>query len=220
MIGTITVNKEPPTVTTDKPISLTKSRSNFEAADGEIKAKLDKAFFSETNPTLELIASINGTKLTAKANATKNGEVAFTFTQADLNTLPEGDFTITVTSAGNAFNNAIAAVTLGSIKITPMKNATVRTPQTFDLSKQNDIVIGIDNNGWTLKSIKNGSQTLESGKDYTVGAGVVTINKSYFSQFAVGKQHLTFDFDDGSDPICEVNIIKSSKKHESDFKRI
>lgn len=215
-IGSIIVNKETPTVTIDKSISLTKSRSNFETADGEIKAKLDKAFFSNTNPaSLELTASINDNsnvaKVTEKATATKNGEVSFTFTQADLNTLLEGDYTITVTSAGNDFNNAVAAVTLGTIKITPMVNASVKTPQTFDLSKQGDIVIGVDNNGRTLKDIKNGSQTLTSGKDYTVGDKIVTINKNYFSQFAVGKQHLTFDFDEGSDPICEVDIIKSSK---------
>ena len=80
-------------------------------------------------------------KITEKVTATKNGEVSFTFTQADLNTLLEGDYTITVTSAGNDFNNAIAAVTLGTIKITPMVNASVKTPQTFDLSKQGDIVI-------------------------------------------------------------------------------
>ena len=215
-IGSITVNKETPTVTIDKPISLTKSRSNFETADGEIKAKLDKAFFSNTNPaSLELTASINDNsnvaKITEKVTATKNGEVSFTFTQADLNTLLEGDYTITVTSAGNDFNNAIAAVTLGTIKITPMVNASVKTPQTFDLSKQGDIVIGIVSNGRTLKAIKNGSQTLTSGKDYILGNESVRIYKSYFNQFAVGKQHLTFDFDEGSDPICQVNIIKSSK---------
>lgn len=214
-IGTINV-KETPTVTIDKPISLTKSRSNFETADGEIKAKLDKAFFSNTNPaSLELTASINDNsnvaKVTEKATATKNGEVSFTFTQADLNTLLEGNYTITVTSAGNDFNSAIAAVTLGTIEITPMVNATVKTPQIFDLSKQDNIVIGVETNGRTLKAIKNGSQTLASGKDYTVGDKVVTISKSYFSQFAVGKQHLTFDFDEGSDPICQVDIIKSSK---------
>lgn len=215
-IGSITVNKETPTVTIDKPISLTKSRSNFETADGEIKAKLDKAFFSNTNPaSLELTASINDNsnvaKVTEKATATKNGEVSFTFTQADLNTLLEGNYTITVTSAENDFNSAIAAVTLGTIEITPMVNATVKTPQIFDLSKQDNIVIGVETNGRTLKAIKNGSQTLASGKDYTVGDKVVTISKSYFSQFAVGKQHLTFDFDEGSDPICQVDIIKSSK---------
>lgn len=214
-IGTIKVKKTP-TVTIDKPISLTKSRSNFETADGELKANLDKAFFSNTNPaSLELTASINDNsnvaKVTEKATATKNGEVAFTFTQADLNTLLEGDYTITVTSAGNDFNNAIAAVTLGTIKITPMVNASVKTPQTFDLSKQGDIVIGIVSNGRTLKAIKNGSQTLISGKDYILGDESVRIYKSYFNQFAVGKQHLTFDFDEGSDPICQVNIIKSLK---------
>ncbi|MBS7008031.1 X2-like carbohydrate binding domain-containing protein [Anaerostipes sp.] len=216
-IGSVTVNKETPSVTIDKSVTLTKSRSDFEAADGEIKAKLDKAFFSDTNPAaLELTASIkdssNTVKFTAKANAVKNGEVTFTFTQADLNTLPEGDFTITVTSAGNAFNNEITDTTLGTIKITPMKNATVKTPQKFDLSKQTDIVIGIENNGRTLKSIKNGSQTLASGKDYTVGTDYVTISKDYFSQFAVGTQYLTFDFDEGSDPICQVDIFKSLKK--------
>lgn len=75
-IGSIIVNKETPTVTIDKSISLTKSRSNFETADGEIKAKLDKAFFSNTNPaSLELTASINDNsnvaKVTEKATATK-----------------------------------------------------------------------------------------------------------------------------------------------------
>lgn len=215
-IGTVIVSKEAPKVTIDKPITLTKSRSDFETADGEIKAKLDKAFFSSTNAAaLELTASINDSsnaaKLTKTIKADANGEVVFNFTQADLNTLQEGDFTITVTSAGNDFNNAIAAVTLGTIKVTPMINATVKTPQEFDLSKQGDIVIGIDSNGRTLKAIKNGSQTLTSGKDYTLGTNYVTINKSYLSQFAVGKQHLTFDFDEGSDPICQVNIVKSSK---------
>ena len=92
-----------------------------------------------------------------------------------------------------------------------MVNASVKTPQTFDLSKQGDIVIGIVSNGRTLKAIKNGSQTLTSGKDYILGNESVRIYKSYFNQFAVGKQHLTFDFDEGSDPICQVNIIKSSK---------
>ena len=210
-IGTVTINKATPTITIDKSISLTKSRSNFETADGEIKVKLDKAFFPSTDSSLELIASISGTKLTAKATATKNSEVVFTFTQADLNTLSEGAYTITVTSAGNDYNNAIAAVTLGTIKITPMVNASVKTPQTFDLSKQDDIVIGIVSNSRTLKAIKNGSQSLISGKDYILGTDYVRINKSYFSQFAVGKQHLTFDFDEGSDPICQIDIIKSSK---------
>ena len=92
-----------------------------------------------------------------------------------------------------------------------MVNASVKTPQTFDLSKQGDIVIGIVSNGRTLKAIKNGSQTLTSGKDYILGNESVRIYKSYFNQFAVGKQHLTFDFDEGSDPICQVNIIKSLK---------
>lgn len=214
-IGTINV-KVTPTITIDKPITLTKSRSNFETTDGEIKAKLDKAFFSATNQTaLELTASIIDDSKTAKFTKTikadANGEVIFAFTQAELNTLLEGDYTITVSSKGNALNNEIASTSLGTIKITPMINATVNTPQTFDLSKQSDIVIGIHDNGRTLKSIKNGSQTLENGKDYTIGAEVVTISKSYLSQFAVGKQYLTFDFDEGSDPICQVNIVKSSK---------
>lgn len=214
-IGTINI-KGAPAVTIDKPVALTKSRSNFETTDGKIKAKLDKAFFASTNAAaLELTASINDNnnnpKLSTKASANKNGEVTFTFTQAELNTLPEGDFTITVTSEGNTLNDAIAATSLGTIKITPIKNATVVTPQTFDLSKQDDVVIGIVNNGRTLTSIKNGSSTLTNGKDYTIEDGTVRINKSYLSTFAVGKQYLTFHFDGGNPPICEIDIIKSSK---------
>jgi len=51
----------------------------------------------------------------------------FSYTQADFNTLQEGDYTIMVTSAENDFNNEIAAVTLGTIKIVPIKNAACKT---------------------------------------------------------------------------------------------
>lgn len=214
-IGTIRITKGTPVITVEKKIELTKSRSSFQPNGESITVKLDKASFASSNPqALNLTATITNGKESATATVapTTNGNVTFNFAQADLNKLPEGKFSVIVTSDDkNTVNDTVKTTLDGEITITPIKNATITTPQTFDLAKQADVVIGTENNGRTLIAIKNGTTTLTKGTDYTVSDNYVVIHKTYLSKFAKGTQYLTFDFDDGSDPVCQVNIINSKK---------
>lgn len=73
-----------------------------------------------------------------------------------------------------------------------------------------DVRVTVTPNGHTLVAIKRGSEVLVKGTDYSVDGNVVTISKEYLANLATGRVTLTFDFDEGADPVLTVNITDSS----------
>lgn len=83
------------------------------------------------------------------------------------------------------------------------------------ITEQTDIVVTMILNGNTLREIKNGTEVLLPGTDYTISDTTVTIMKNYLAKLAIGTTNLTFNFSAGIDPVLYVNIIDSSDQLSS-----
>ncbi|HEX3039625.1 MAG TPA: X2-like carbohydrate binding domain-containing protein, partial [Caproiciproducens sp.] len=85
---------------------------------------------------------------------------------------------------------------------------------TFDLNtaKAADIPVTVSLNDNTMTDIKNGTDTLEKGKDYTVSdsGGKVTILKSYLSGLIPTSYTLTFDFDKGNAAKMSLTVVNTA----------
>lgn len=74
-------------------------------------------------------------------------------------------------------------------------------------SIKDDLAITTDAKDNTLIAIKNGSETLVAGSDYTVNGNIVTITKEYLSTQTTGDTiRLTFDYDNNVDPVLAIAI--------------
>lgn len=74
-------------------------------------------------------------------------------------------------------------------------------------SVKEDLVIATDAKDNTLKAIKNGSELLAAGIDYTVNGTIVTITKEYLVTQITGETiRLTFDYDNNVDPVLAIAI--------------
>jgi len=95
----------------------------------------------------------------------------------------------------------------------PCLNSTI-TPvsSSFDkkTSAQADISVTMTLNGNILSSIKNGTNTLVSGTDYTVSGSTVVIKKSCLSGLATGNAVLTFYFSAGDNVQLNITITDST----------
>lgn len=90
-------------------------------------------------------------------------------------------------------------------------NSTITpTSVTFDKYDPSDVTVAVAYNGNTLTAIKNGTDTLVAGTDYTVEGNAVTILSSYLASLATGIHKLTFDFSAGVDPILAVTVTDST----------
>jgi cellulase/cellobiase CelA1 len=99
----------------------------------------------------------------------------------------------------------------------PSENATTSptinpTTATFDKhpDHQADLVVTMTRNGNTLQAISDASGELAAGSDYDVSDETVTIQKSYLAHQAVGTLELSFDFDEGKDPVLTVTVSDST----------
>ncbi|BCN30512.1 glycoside hydrolase family 48 protein [Anaeromicropila herbilytica] len=97
---------------------------------------------------------------------------------------------------------------------TEVQNNSEITPTTatFDKSaeKQADVSVTMKLNNNTLTQIKNGTDVLVAGTDYTVTDNNVVISKDYLAKQEIGSVRLTFDFSEGVDRVLVVTVTDSS----------
>ncbi|SFR97281.1 X2-like carbohydrate binding domain-containing protein [Anaeromicropila populeti] len=93
-----------------------------------------------------------------------------------------------------------------STSITPTVAAFDKNP-----SKQTDLIITTVPKDNTLIAIRNSTDVLVNGTDYTVDGTIVTISKEYLSTQPFDETiKLTFDYDNGVDPVLAVAIGDTS----------
>ncbi|WP_242867758.1 X2-like carbohydrate binding domain-containing protein [Clostridium sp. Marseille-P299] len=94
------------------------------------------------------------------------------------------------------------------------------TAAEFDKGATNpeDIVVILTLNDHSFVAIKNGSNTLTQGVDYTVSGNTVTILNSYLANQAIGKVNLIFQFSAGNDATLTVTVKDSSIVVSGDIK--
>jgi len=85
------------------------------------------------------------------------------------------------------------------------------TAVNFDQKTGGDVIITLAAGGHTLNGVKNGGYTLAKGTDYTVSGNKVTIQASYLTTLAVGKQTLTFNMSGGTNPVLTVTIAGNTQ---------
>lgn len=96
----------------------------------------------------------------------------------------------------------------------PTNNSQIDpTKATFDKkeSAQKDVTVELILNGNTLTGIKEGTTYLVAGRDYTVNNTTVIISKDYLASHEVGELKLTFDFNNGIDPVLTVTITDTTE---------
>jgi len=92
---------------------------------------------------------------------------------------------------------------------------TVTTGEvTFDQYKPADMTITQNSGIFALKSIKNGSYTLQPGKDYTVAGGVVTISKDYLAGLPAGEHKLTLGYSSGTEQTVSLTVKDTAPEHK------
>ncbi|WP_341279576.1 X2-like carbohydrate binding domain-containing protein [Paenibacillus sp. FSL H8-0537] len=98
---------------------------------------------------------------------------------------------------------------------TPQNSQLSQTTASFDkeTSAQADVAVTLTLNGNTLSSITNGVVTLTAGTDYTVVGNVVTINKAYLAQQAVGTTNLAFNFSAGAAQTLAVTVSDTTPQN-------
>ncbi|BFH60104.1 NHL domain-containing protein [Paenibacillus azoreducens] len=77
-------------------------------------------------------------------------------------------------------------------------------------ANQADITTTVKLNGNTLLSIKNGSDELAAGEDYTLVGNVLTIKKEYLAHQAVGSVTLTLTFSAGTPQPLVIPIVDTA----------
>lgn len=103
----------------------------------------------------------------------------------------------------------------------PVINAVINPTQAkFDKAegKQEDVLVEMTLNGYTLDAILNGTAALEEGAHYTVNGSTVVISQNYFATQPLGKVQLTFDFSGGLDRVLTVTIVDTSVVDLGDIK--
>lgn len=75
---------------------------------------------------------------------------------------------------------------------------------------QEDITVTLTLNGNTFTGIKEGSDYLTEGEDYTLTDDTVVLLKDYLAEKEVGELELTFDFSKGVDPTLTVTIVDTT----------
>ena len=107
-------------------------------------------------------------------------------------------------------NDSVLSITITDSSI--MDSAITPTSASFDKKAENQSDIGVIMvlNGNTFSGIRNGSNDLVDGTDYTVDGNQVTILKSYLSEQPVGTTVLSFGFSAGSQQALTITISDSS----------
>ncbi|WP_337099869.1 X2-like carbohydrate binding domain-containing protein [Paenibacillus sp. YIM B09110] len=158
--------------------------------------------------TLEFYGTHDGdqqTVLGTESTTLKNWWYTYTWlVPYDWNTIESFGFRI----IGNGDEGA---AWVDSIQLT---RGSMITPLTAEFDKaegnQTDIEVAMTLNGNSLVGVRNGSQSLTEGSDYTVSGTTVTLLKSYLAGQLSGTTAITFDFSSGNDPVLTINIYNSS----------
>jgi hypothetical protein len=158
--------------------------------------------------------TLNGNTLTSIKNGAATltsgtdysvGGSTVTIKSAYLTAQPVGITTLVFNfSAGSSRNLVITVVDTSNSGISP---AAAIFDKRSDL--QQDIAITMTLNGNTLSNIKNSSNTLTSGTNYTVNGNTVTIKKEYLAGQSVGTTTLTFTFSAGSAQNLVITVKES-----------
>ncbi|PXV95554.1 mannan endo-1,4-beta-mannosidase [Lachnotalea glycerini] len=85
----------------------------------------------------------------------------------------------------------------------------------FNETNQEDIVVTLTENGHNLIEIKNGTDALISGTDYTISDDQVTIKKEYLAKQSAGITRLTFDYNLNFNPALKINVSKNTSSNNS-----
>lgn len=96
----------------------------------------------------------------------------------------------------------------GSGTVTTPSATLSATTATFDkkANLQKDVTVTVKANGNTLENLKIGDEVLVEGEDYTVDGDKITILKDFLAAQEDGKVKVTFDFNDGKDPVLTITI--------------
>lgn len=111
-------------------------------------------------------------------------------------------------------NPVVTETKTESVTVNPADSVITPSTSNFDkyeCAAQNaDIPVTITLKGNILSSIKNGTDTLTDGKDYSVSGNLVTISKSYLSAQSTGTMTLTFNFSAGNSQALTIEVKDSS----------
>ena len=96
----------------------------------------------------------------------------------------------------------------GSGTITTPSATISATTAVFDKKTdlQKDVTVTVNANGNTLEAVKIGDKVLVEGEDYTVAGDKVTILKEFLATQEDGKLKVTFDFNEGNDPVLTITV--------------
>jgi len=121
------------------------------------------------------------------------------------NTAEPGSFDIQATNGSVSETYTVSLNKITNSTITP-------TEASFDknISAQDDIEVALSLGGNTLSLIKNGTDALVNGADYTVSGDTVVLKKAYLAGLALGKITLAFHFSAGNDVTIDINILDTT----------
>lgn len=115
-VATINVDMAQPVLSITQPAIFTGTAGSIDAK--QLTLKLSDAYFGTGAPSLTLHCGI-ADLITIAMVVTQNGDYPVTFSAEELNTLPAGSYSITVSADANACNLAAPAVTIGQLTIDP-----------------------------------------------------------------------------------------------------
>lgn len=144
-------------------------------------------------------------------------DAAVTIKKDYLSRQPAGPLALDFNFSAGASRTLTVTVT----DTTGTQNSVI-TPDTAEFDKNSDnskdIRVNMEANGNSLSAIKNGSNTLIEGTDYSVTDNTIVIKKGYLLQQSTGTTSLTFDFSAGTDPVLTILIKNSTVIDEGNLK--
>ncbi|ANY68207.1 hypothetical protein BBD42_18290 [Paenibacillus sp. BIHB 4019] len=80
---------------------------------------------------------------------------------------------------------------------------------TFDPTQPSDIIVNMTLKSNMLNAVMNGTTLLVQGTDYTLSGSCLTVRSSYLQSLPSGTATLTFDMNNGIDPVLDI-VVKST----------
>ncbi|ANY67323.1 hypothetical protein BBD42_13190 [Paenibacillus sp. BIHB 4019] len=190
--------------TTPQNSQLSQTTASF---DKETSAQADVAVTLTLNGNTLGTITNGGATLTAGTDYTVSGNTV-TIKKSYLAQQAVGTTTLAFNFSAGA--EQTLAVTVSDT--TPQNSQLSQTTASFDkeTSSQADVSVTLTLNGNTLSGITNGMSALMPMIDYTISGNVVTINKSYLAQQAVGTTNLSFNFSAGAAQTLAVTVSDST----------
>ena len=114
-------------------------------------------------------------------------------------------------------NYEIGTITIGNGQDDPVAvvdSKLTKTSAEYDINNPQSVEVGMDLNGNTLSSIKNGGKELTNNVDYTVNGTNVTFAPQYLASLEKGNYEFTFSFNKGADAKFNLNVIKTEEPVE------